>query len=306
MDYLAGEDGIAARRVRAGIAGWRLDVADELSDEFLDTLRESLHAASSDEQPLIIGEVWENAADKMAYGHRRRYFSGRQLDSVMNYPVRNAILALVRDGDAETFCNVLTELYSSYPKAVSHALMNFLGTHDTERILTVLGDPNVGDERTNAELSIARLSAEQRHEALSRLKTAFTVLFTVFGVPSVFYGDEAGMEGHRDPFCRRPYPWGREEASLVEHVRLLGQLRHENACFRDGDFRILSHSEHTVAFERRSDDGAVIVAVNAGQYPWHFTPDGRYEVLVAGRCDVHGTDVAIPAGSAVVLKEVCA
>ena len=170
--------------------------------------------------------------------------------------------------------------------------------------LTVLGDPNVGDERTNAELSIARLSVEQRTVALSRLQTAFTVLFTVFGVPSVFYGDEAGLEGHRDPFCRRPYPWNREDASLVEHVRLLGQLRRENACFRDGDFRILSHSEHTVAYERRSADSAVIVAVNAGQDTWHFVPDGRHEALVAGGCDVHGTDVAIPAGGAVVLREV--
>lgn len=303
LNYLAGEGGVAARRVREGIAGWRLDVADELSDEFLDTLRESLHKAT-EEQPLIIGEVWENAADKMAYGHRRRYFSGRQLDSVMNYPVRNAILALVRDGDAEAFCNVLTELYSSYPTAVSHALMNLLGTHDTERILTVLGDPNVGDDRTNAELSVARLSEEQRTAALSRLKTAFTVLFTVFGVPSVFYGDEVGMEGHRDPFCRRPYPWGREDRSLVEHVRLLGQLRRENACFRDGNFRIVHHSEHTVVYERRSADCAVIVAVNAGQAPWHFTPDGRYEVLMTGGCDAHGIALTLPAGSAAVLKEV--
>ena len=135
--YFTGKDGIIQKYLKKGIAGWRLDVADELPDEFLDELRAS--AKEIDEEAVIIGEVWENAADKVAYGKRRRYFRGRQLDSVMNYPLKNAIVYFCMWGDGETLYNTLTEIYASYPTCVSHKLMNLLGTHDTERILTVLG-----------------------------------------------------------------------------------------------------------------------------------------------------------------------
>ena len=147
------------------------------------------------------------------------------MDSVLNYPLRNGLIAFLRDGNAEALYRVLTELYCTYPHAVCHCLMNVLGTHDTERILTVLGDDRVGDDRSNAALSVARLAPWQREMAIEKLISAFTILYTVYGVPSVFYGDEAGVEGHRDPFCRRPYPWGREESALVETVRFLGELR---------------------------------------------------------------------------------
>lgn len=303
LNYLAGADGIAASRVRKGVSGWRLDVADELSDEFLETLRQSLHAAS-DEQPLIIGEVWENAADKLAYGKRRHYFEGKQLDSVMNYPVRNALIAFVRDGDAELLYHTLTELYSSYPRAVCNSLMNFLGTHDTERILTVLGDPSVGDDRTNAELSVARLTAEQRALATTRLHTALTLLFTVFGVPSLFYGDEAGMEGHHDPFCRFPFPWGREDQSLTRHVTFLGQLRREHPCFGRGDFRILHHGAHTIAYERRYGDDVLVIAANAGSEPYLVPLGGRWQQLLPDATAPIGASVTVDAGKAVILREV--
>ncbi|UKI12331.1 MAG: glycoside hydrolase family 13 protein [Oscillospiraceae bacterium] len=139
--FFTGVDGVGARYIRRGIAGWRLDVADELSDDFLDEFHASVRAAGAESarKPVIIGEVWENAAEKTAYGRRRRYLQGGQLDSVMNYPVRSGILAFVCDRDAEMLYDVLTELYASYPRPVSDSLMNLIGTHDTERILTVLG-----------------------------------------------------------------------------------------------------------------------------------------------------------------------
>ncbi|MBR0442887.1 MAG: glycoside hydrolase family 13 protein [Clostridia bacterium] len=303
LSYLAGADGIAARRVRAGVAGWRLDVADELSDDFLETLRKSLHAAS-DEQPLIIGEVWENAVEKQAYGKRRHYFDGYQLDSVMNYPVRNALIAFVRDGDAEQLYHTLTELYASYPRAVCNCLMNFLGTHDTERILTVLGDPHIGDSRTNVELSVARLNTPQRTLAIKRLHTALTLLFTVFGVPSLFYGDEAGMEGHHDPFCRRPFPWGREVLSLVDHVRFLSKLRGAHTCFGTGEFRILRHGVHTIAYERRLENEVFVIAANMGGEEWLYPLSGIWQLLSADRTQTVRGCVHIGSGEAVVLREV--
>ncbi len=263
-DYFTAENGIVPTRIRQGVSGWRLDVADELTGEFLDQLRVNAHKAGTinGEQPLIIGEVWENAADKIAYSKRRRYFSGRQLDSVMNYPLRHGIISLVRDGDATLLYDTLTELYSSYPTSVCHCLMNLLGTHDTERILTVLGDPNVGDDRTNEQLSTARLTDQQYALAVSRLKLAAVVLYTVFGVPSVFYGDDAGMQGHHDPFCRLPYPWGREDNDLLAHFTRLGQLRTKHAVFADGDFRILAHTPSALLYSRQNDTEEIVVAVN--------------------------------------------
>ena len=301
--YLAGPDGIAASRVKRGVSGWRLDVADELSDAFLDDLRTSLHAAG-DEQPLIIGEVWENAALKSAYGHRRRYLQGAQLDSVMNYPLRNGLIAFVRDGNAKALYQVLTELYASYPRPVCHALMNVLGTHDTERILTVLGDEHVGDDRSNAALSVARLTPWQRKTAIQKLISAFTVLFTVYGVPSVFYGDEAGMEGHRDPFCRRPYPWGREEGELVETVRFLGNLRREHPALASGDFRILDHDAHAIVYERVLEDDRLVVAANMGNEPLVLPLSERWQRITPKKITGVRAPITVNGGQTVILQEV--
>ena len=270
-NYFTGAEGIVARWLERGADGWRLDVADELCDEFLDELRKTTKEVT-DGEGLIIGEVWENAVDKIAYGERRRYFGGRQLDSVMNYPVRNAILALIEDRDTETFYNILTDLYSSYPPEVCNSLMNLLGTHDTERILTMLGDPTHGEALTNTEMSTARLSAKQRAQAIRKLKLASVLQFTVFGVPSVYYGDEAGLEGYHDPFCRRPFPWGHEEGELMEHYRMLGRLRATHRALRDGDFRITHHDKDSIIFERCSTRDTVTVAININEVGERYLP----------------------------------
>lgn len=270
--YFTGADGVCAHYVKKGIGGWRLDVADELCDEFLDELRVSVKSALPDvaEQPVIIGEVWENAADKVAYGKRRRYLQGQQLDSVMNYPLRAGILAFIRDGDAERLYHTLTELYASYPRCVSDALMNLIGTHDTERILTVLGADDEDYDRPNEELAVSRLSPDRRARAARLLKLASTLQFTVFGIPSVYYGDEVGMEGFHDPFCRFPFPWhdldDPTRADLLAHYRRLGELRGSPA-FRHGDFRILCHGASYLAYERVASDGSdrVVIAVHRGE-----------------------------------------
>ena len=268
--YFTGEGGVCAHYVKKGIGGWRLDVADELCDEFLDELRASVKSAVPNTDPVIIGEVWENAADKVAYGNRRRYLQGKQLDSVMNYPVRSGILAFVRDCDAELLYHTLTELYASYPRCVSDALMNLIGTHDTERILTVLGADWEDYDKPNDELATLRLTPEKREQAARLLKLASTLQFTVFGIPSVYYGDEVGMEGFHDPFCRFPFPWhdlnDPTRADLLTHYRALGELR-KSPAFHGGDFRILHHGESHIAYERVAKDQTdrVIIAVHRGE-----------------------------------------
>jgi len=286
--YFTGAGGVCAHYVNMGIGGWRLDVADELSDRFLDELRVSVKGASAG-KAVIIGEVWENAADKIAYGYRRRYLQGKQLDSVMNYPVRNGILAFVRDGDAHKLYHTLTELYASYPRCVSDALMNLLGTHDTERILTVLGSASQDFDRPNHELAHASLSPGQRAKALKLLRMAATLQFTVFGIPSVYYGDEVGMEGYHDPFCRFPFPWRETEGEsalsyrteLLAFYRALGELR-KSPAFHGGDFRILHHGDGYLVYERAATDGSdrYIIAANRGNSAVSIPVEAQGKILL--------------------------
>jgi len=289
--YFTGEDGIAQRWLRAGADGWRLDVADELPDAFLDELRRTVKGTTGGEG-LIIGEVWENAATKIAYGKRRRYFGGGQLDSVMNYPFRSAVLAFLTDGDAEIFYDTMTELYSSYPKEVSDSLMNLLGSHDTERILTLLGaGMYAAEDKTNAQLSVARLTPPQRVAGKELLKMASTLQYTVFGVPSLYYGDEAGLEGYHDPFCRMPYPWGREDEELMAHYRALGALRREHPALKDGEFRFVFKSEKAFAFTRACQGDELLIAANMGNRALSLAADGAWEDALT-RERVYGLSVA--------------
>ena len=303
--YFTGEGGIIQKYIDRGIAGWRLDVADELCDEFLDELRVTAKKASEG-NAVIIGEVWENAADKMAYGKRRRYFRGRQLDSVMNYPLKNAIVSFCLWGDGEILYNTLTELYSSYPTKISHKLMNIIGTHDTERILTVLGDGGEGDLLTNEEKSKARLSPKKRAAGIELLKIAATIQFTVFGIPSVYYGDEIGLEGYGDPFCRMPMPWHEigegYRAELLDYYRALGKIRLEESAFDGGNFYFIKHSESAVVYVREKGDSRIIVAVNRGEKTTVELPEGAvYRDLISGE-ESRGSFL-LEGDRAVILKE---
>ena len=296
-DFFVGENGITQKYVKAGIGGWRLDVADELSDEFLDMLRKNVKRA--DPEALIIGEVWENAADKISYGVRRRYFRGRQLDSVMNYPFRTAVLDFLRYRDARVLSDTLKDIYSSYPTCVCHCLMNILGTHDTERILTVLGgmcdESQLRDGLSNEILAHKRLPKHVRKEAKKLLYMAAVIQFTVYGVPSVFYGDEAGLEGYHDPFCRRTYPWGKEDKEVLSLYKKLGKIRRENEELVNGDFSLLESEGGFIAYRRGSAKENLIVAVNRGEEDRIFNIRGKYVDLLSGAefCGIVKNDSAL-------------
>ena len=299
-NYFVGEGGVIEKYTKMGIGGWRLDVADELPDEFLYQLRERVHK-NSDGQGIVIGEVWENAAVKSAYGKRRNYFHGRQLDSVMNYPLRNGIIDFVTYGSAEMLYNVLVELYSSYPRCVSDSLMNILGTHDTERILTVLGD-NYRPDAHNDHLAVMRMTSQEREIAIDRLKMASILQYTVYGIPSVFYGDEAGLEGYHDPFCRRPYPWGRECEELLEHYKRLGELRVIEKAFDRGNFRIIEHTQEILTYERSKDDSRVIVIANGGDNIYRTRFEGKWIDMMS--YETYENYIIISPHSARIMKQI--
>ncbi|MCI5652589.1 MAG: glycoside hydrolase family 13 protein [Ruminococcus bromii] len=262
--YINGENGIIQHWLEAGASGWRLDVADELPDCFIDNLNRSVK--DYDKNALVLGEVWEDASNKTAYGVRRRYLLGGQLDSVMNYPFRDAILGFLNGEHSSLMMDRIETIVENYPPQVLRILMNHIGTHDTERALTVLGGEPSGT-RGREWQSAQRMTADQREIAGERLRLAALLQYMLPGVPCVYYGDEAGMEGYRDPFNRACYPWGREDEDLIAWYRYLGLLRREhNDILREGKLRnIYSHGE-ILSFERyiETPDGekALFIAVN--------------------------------------------
>ena len=297
--YFTGDDGVGAEYIKQGIAGWRLDVADELPDSFLDEFCETVKKQSNGEA-VIIGEVWENATEKVAYGKRRKYLRGSQLDSVMNYPLRKGIMRFVLDGDSEFLSDILQSIYSTYPKTVCDSLMNILGTHDTERALTVFGkcDDETCDE-AGSVLASRRLSAEDREKAINKMKLATAIQFTVYGVPSVYYGDEAGIEGYRDPFCRMPYPWGREDGELVELYRMLGKMREENRnIFAEGEFSVTYVDDAIIAYNRKYQNEEICIVANAACYAQILILPGKWRLIDSGK----RFDGTVDACSAIILK----
>ncbi len=270
LDFICGQ--VVPKWMSAGVRHWRLDVADELSDRFLDRFSERVHEASPD--ACIVGEVWEDASDKVSYGRRRRYLSSGQLSSVMNYPLRNAVISYVLNGECELLRRATEGLYRRYPKHVSDSLMNFLGTHDTERALTVFGDSSYG-ELSNAELAVRRMSDAERERAVQRLIEAYAIICALPGVPCVFYGDEAGVEGYRDPFCRKTFPWNAADVRLTEEYRRLGKFRQSEALLRDASFELVTLDAESFSFVRRGihGEGGLYAVFNNTDAECSLTPE---------------------------------
>lgn len=242
-----------------GIAGWRLDVADELEADFLDELTFAVKKCRPD--AVVLGEVWEDASNKIAYDERKRYFLGSQLDSVMNYPLRNGITAFCTERDASLLKTVLRILWQHYPPEQMRHTMNILGTHDTDRILTVLGKKDIfgcGDD----ELARMTLSHDEYQDAAKLLRLAYTVLAFMPGVPCIYYGDEIGMQGYHDPFCRLPYKWNNADGSLRKHFTQINSLRRRLKNFVLGDMSVLETADDVFAVMYDGDDGSLLLVAN--------------------------------------------
>ena len=264
------DDSVAAHWLGLGADGFRLDVVDELPDEFVYKLKKRIRSIKPD--ALLLGEVWEDASNKRTYGVSRRYFVDGELDSTMNYPWRTAILNYIRGlDDGSALGEAVMTIAENYPPQVLSCVMNLLGSHDTPRILTALVD----DFRGSREEKAARtLSHEDRKTALERLRAATFLQFTLPGMASIYYGDEAGMEGFDDPFCRRTYPWGREDTALRAYYRSLCRLKKELPALRHGDVRVTAAGEGRIAFTRTAQEQRVQVFVNRSPEVWTL-PEGK-------------------------------
>ena len=294
-DFFVGDSGVVQKYAGMGIDGFRLDVADELSDSFIQKIKEKLSLHGDN---ILYGEVWEDASSKIAYGVRKKYYLGSELDGVMNYPLRCGLIDYIKGSSVEKLAYAISEVSVNAPKRILDAQMNLLGTHDTERILTSLaGESSAG--HTNAELHRLRMTDEQRALAKKRLMSLYTVLATLPGIPTIFYGDEAGLEGYSDPFNRMPYPWGREDSDILSHYRLIGKIRRGSEVYKKGDFELLELSEDMFAFRRIYKGTSYVTVLNNSDKPISVSAECRFKCLMTGTV---GESFAVSAGSASIYK----
>jgi cyclomaltodextrinase len=235
-----------------GIDGWRLDVAEEIPPEFWREFRKRVKAVKPD--AYIVAEIWNERPD---------YLQGDMYDAYMNYPFTEATISFVagehldmgvvaqhfeyggsiRREDGPTFARRLEHVFSMYDPAVVAVQLNLLGSHDTPRLRTMCG----GD--------------------VASVRLATLVQMTVPGAPSIYYGDEIGLEGGMDPACRGAYPW--DEAAwdhgLLDYVRGATALRHANPTLRHGSFTVVGAAGMGCAYRRADVTTAYVVAINAGE-----------------------------------------
>ncbi len=263
--FMLDEDGVVRHWLRLGAAGWRLDVADELPDAFIQDLRRAARAEKPD--ALVLGEVWEDASCKRSYGELRSYLLGGELDATMNYPFRTQVLAyLLGERTAGELAAALLSLKENYPPEHFAAALNLLGSHDTPRVLTALSGAAEPADKTAAEFFT--LPDEQRALAKSRLKLLTLLQFAMRGVPHIYYGDEAGLEGFADPFNRGTYPWGDEDEDILAWYRTVSRLRGEYPLLVDGDFWPQALSDDVYACRRYWPEQANMAAPDAEEEIW--------------------------------------
>ena len=271
MDYIIdNDDSVVAHWLKLGADGFRLDVVDELPDEFVLRLKKRIRSIKPD--AFLLGEVWEDASNKISYNIRRRYFVDGELDSCMNYPFRTAILSFAKGiDDGHRFKETVMTIAENYPPQVLACNMNLLSTHDTPRILTALIDDFEGSREEYAK---RKLSPTQREQAKKLFMLSSFLQYTLPGSPSIYYGDEAGLEGHKDPFNRRTYPWGKEDTELLAFFKGLGRLRKKCDALRLGDIRFFYAEDGKLGFSRAYQGKEIKIYVNRSTIPWGI-PQGR-------------------------------
>lgn len=255
-----------------GIDGFRLDVIDELPDDFLQWFRSVVKNINKD--ALIIGETWEDASMKKDWrGNSRSFLYGTSQDGVMNYPLRNMLIDFFAHGqgeketihyniDAHTFYRKYMNLYNNYPREIFFTLMNFLSTHDINRALLMFGNCPYNGNLTKVEQNDFVLSEQEYELATKRFKLAWSFIICSIGIPSLFYGDETGLYGYNDPFNRKPMNWGKEDQALLTWVKEINQFRSLHPVLKFGEMKFIFAHGDVIAFERYDGNHKIVYIAN--------------------------------------------
>ena len=238
IEYMVkGENSIIKKWMDIGASGWRLDVADELPDEFIKMIKSKMKEVNK--ESVLIGEVWEDASNKVSYSSKREYFYGEELDSVTNYPFREILINFVKGYiKSDKLKKRFMSLYENYPIENFYSCMNVLGTHDTERILSVLDNK------------------------IYLMKLIVGLQMTFPGVPIIYYGDEAGLEGGKDPDNRKAYPWGNENKEILDLYKLFINIRNNEEALKKGNLKFYDTDLDVCVYERTFNNEKVMIAVN--------------------------------------------
>ena len=254
LNYIVrNDDSVVSHWLRAGASGWRLDVADELPMDFIRALR--ARVKSENPQNAVIGEVWEDVTNKISYGRPRSYALGDTLDSAMNYPLREHLISFLRgEIEADELADFLNHQLSTLPPPILCAMMNLLGSHDKPRVINVLsGQENL--EPPHNERAFVPLTREQYALGSERFARAFEFVCHWPGMPCLYYGDEAGLTGMGDPFCRAPYPWGHEDKALAARVRAAIFKRNSHPVLQTGFTRVRALNRDALEVTREISNG---------------------------------------------------
>ena len=255
-DYLLGENGVLPGWIKRGACGWRLDVVDELPMDMVREMRASVKKADPDS--TLLGEVWEDASNKTAYGSVRSYCLGDALDSVMNYPLRRGVIDFFTGAiDAHQLCRVILHQQEVYPAPFYYSLMNLLGSHDRVRILNALCgyDREGAIQMDRVEASKVQLGTNELKAAKRHYVEAVKLLCALPGAPTIYYGDEIGMTGMADPWNRAPMAWDDADEELRAEIRTLLNARRENAMLQTGLLKVEATDTDTLLITRYAENG---------------------------------------------------
>ncbi len=287
-NLIFGKGGVIDKWTNLGVSAWRLDVVDELPEEFVEQIRKAVKSVS--EKKLLIGEVWEDASNKISYSKRRHYLLGKELDGVMNYPFKDAIINLARGGRPRAFIEAVKTILENYPKKSLDCTMTLVGSHDTVRVLNRLSDYDISGLDKMGRAGVV-LEGEILSTAKARLKVASTLQFLLPGIPSIYYGDECGMQGYEDPLCRRPMNWNSQDAELLEHYRKLGSIRKKYKSQITGSTS-LYESAGVIYLERRAKKRKIVAAVNTSGAAKQLNLKSDVKDLLSGNVITKGSKLA--------------
>lgn len=255
MDFIINDEhSVLNYWMEQGIIGWRMDVMDELPRQFARAFYRKLKDINKD--AVMIGEVWEDASNKVSYGVEREYLCGYEMDSAMNYPLRKIMLDfLLEKTNAEDTCRYIASQQENYPAENLYAMMNLLGSHDVERVLTLLGEaPSCENVPTSVQAKY-KLDKEHLTLAKQRLKLAIAWQMTMPGVPSIYYGDEVGVQGYRDPYNRGTFPWQHMDEDLHAYTKQMIALRQNLDVLQTGWYEPIYAQGDVLAYLRTNKLG---------------------------------------------------